>query len=62
MHVFPIDDLYEHEMHLKCWCVPRADLVFTHTGQQNYVVVHTPADGRQDGPCGVARQWETVKH
>ncbi len=38
IHVFPLDDLYEHETEgLDCWCSPWLD---------DHIIVHNAADGR----------------
>lgn len=41
MHVFPLDDLREHEVSLKCWCHPVAD------EDVPDLWVHTSMDGRE---------------
>jgi hypothetical protein len=30
VHVFPVNDLREHELTLKCWCHPVLDEIVTH--------------------------------
>lgn len=45
-HLFPTEDICEHEASAECWCQPQAD------EDDPTIYVHTSADGREhfDGP------------
>lgn len=46
IHVVPMNDDQEHELHEQCWCQPQAD------AQQALVLVHNSSDGREPYELG----------
>lgn len=42
VHVVPLDDLREHDMHAECWCRPTPD------HDADTVIVHHAMDRRED--------------
>lgn len=48
MHVYPVDDLIEHELDGDdCPCGPRTDPVKRDDGSVGWVIVHHSLDGRE---------------
>lgn len=47
-HIIPVDDLKDHLLDCKCWCVPSLD-------EEDWVATHNSADGREDFESGVRK-------
>lgn len=49
VHVFPVNDLWEHETEGECWCDTDTWWVDPETGQAypEPLVIHNAADGRE---------------
>lgn len=45
-HVFPVNDLRPHYLHIGCWCSPTTD------EQEPDVLVHSSMDGREHFETG----------
>ena len=41
VHVYPLGDLREHELSVKCWCAPTEE-------ESGEIVVHHSMDGREE--------------
>ena len=39
-HIVPVNDLYEHELILSCWCKPTID-------DADFIAIHNSADQRE---------------
>lgn len=47
MHVYPLNDLVEHEFTDECVCGPRSEAVRRDDGSYGWVVIHSSLDGRE---------------
>jgi hypothetical protein len=46
-HVFPVDDLIEHDTEGDCVCIPRVEAMTEGPGPTDWLYVHSSLDGRE---------------
>lgn len=46
-HVFPVEDLIEHDTEGDCICIPRVEAMTDGDGPTDWLYVHSSLDGRE---------------